>query len=147
MSRFIYVFTSMQTYIHWRTIVIIKDVLTDYPVLSMPLENTPKFFRNISSKSLFAFPSEFLYQFIKLLSPGLMPFLHLSLFLPSGSSLLCSSPSTGSHLPKLFFVCDPVLLKKCEIGVTGILSADGDVGRGKEGPCGGFWLILVSVRK
>lgn len=155
MSRFIYVFMSTQTSRHWRTIVIIKDVLIDCPALSMALENIKGVpHTQILQEHIFKIPFCF-SQWVSIpihqaLSPGLMAFLHLPLFLPSGSSVLCSSdywlsfPQTASSLWSCL-----TKKKKKEIGVTGILSADGDVcvWGGKEGPCGRFWFIFVSVKK
>lgn len=109
MSRFIYVFMSTQTSRHWRTIVIIKDVLIDCPALSMALENIKGFpHTQILQEHIFKIPFSF-SQWVSIpihqaLSPGLMAFLHLPLFLPSGSSVLCSSdywlsfPQTASSL-------------------------------------------------
>lgn len=150
MSRFIYVFMSTQTSIHWRTIVIIKDVLTDCPALSMALENIKGFLHTqILQEHIFKIPFCF-SQWVSIpihqaLSPGLMAFLHLLSFLPSGGSVLCSSDYWLSS-PKLLLLCDPVLQKKKrgEIGVTGILSADGDVVRGG-GQRRPMWQVLAHL--
>lgn len=79
-----------------------------------------------------------------------MAFLHLLSFLPSGGSVLCSSDYWLSS-PKLLLLCDPVLQKKKKgklesLGFFQQMVMWCGVG-GKEGPCGRFWLIFVSVRK